>query len=463
MARLALPEHASRRHLFALAWPVMAANFLQTFATFVDLLMVGHLGAVEGKTAVNAVGAASLVVFFNFSVMIAISAGTIALVSRSIGAGDPAAASRATKQSLLLGFLVSLPLAAVEGVFAEDLMRLVTTGNLKPEVVLAGAAYLRVLVPVMPLFFSLFLAGAAFRGAGDTRTPLYVGVGLNLVNFTINLLLIFGLAGFPRLGVVGAAVGTAIATGLAGAAYLVLLARGRSGLRVNWRGGLDRDLARRLLRVGLPAGVESVLFQVGITLWVAMVSVYGDSAYAAHVIGLRVQSLAFMPGIGLSVAASALAGQYLGARRPEEAEHSAREAAKLAILVMGSIALVNFVAAPWIAAAFGADAPTQALTVLFIRIHALSIPAVGLYFTFEGALKGAGDTRYPLLTSIVGIFVVRLPLAFVLGFGVASPGVPWWVPLGLTGIWFSLPVEYLVRSALISRRFRSGRWKSLAV
>lgn len=458
-----LPEKVTRRHVLALAWPVVLANFLQTFATFVDLLMVGRLGGEEGVQAVAAIGAASLMVFLNFSIMIGISSGTIALVSRHFGAKEPGKASFAAKQSLLLGFLVSLPIALVEGVFAEPILAAITTNSLDQAVVASAAAYLRILLLVSPLFFALFLASAAFRGAGDTRTPLYVGILLNAINFVLNLSFIYGLGPFPRLGVVGAAVGTAVATGVAGVIYLGLLTRGRSGLRVSWRGGLDRPTATRLLRIGIPAGVESILFQIGITLWLALVSTFGLHAYSAHVIGLRVQSLAFMPGLGLSVAASALAGQYLGAKKPGEAERSGKEAAKLAVALMSAIGLFNFLLAPWIAGAFTADPETQAFTVLFIRIHALSIPAVGLYFTFEGALRGAGDTRFPLYTSIIGIFAVRLPLAVVLGLIVVVAGAPWWLPVGLTGIWFSLPVEYYVRALLISGRFRSGRWKTLAV
>ncbi|HKZ48194.1 MAG TPA: MATE family efflux transporter [Thermoplasmata archaeon] len=462
------PRRTTRGTIFALAWPVIVANFLQTFTTFVDMLVVGHLPGMAGIEAQSAIGAGSQILFLNFSLMVAISAGTVALVAREIGAGNPKAAAYATKQSLLLGVLLSLPLAAVEIAFAEPLVQAITTNSLGPAVVSGASAYLRIVVAVTAFQFVMLLSIASLRGAGDTRTAMYVGAAVNVLNIAIVVPLVFGLGPVPSLGVVGAATGTAIATVIGALLFLAVFLRGRTPLRLQRAGGLDWAMSRRLLRVGVPAGVESLLFQVGITIWIALVSGYGTQAYAAHFIGLRVQSLAFMPGFGLSVAASALVGQNLGARNPDEAYRSGIEASKIAVLLMGGVAALNFLLAPFIAAAFTPDVRTQELTVLFIRIHALSIPAVGLYFSLDGALKGAGDTRYPLFTSVVGIFLVRLPLAFALGFAFVQATWTWspWIvalPLGLAGIWLALPVEYCVRSVLISRRFRSGRWKSITV
>ena len=400
-----LPEKASRRYIFALAWPVMVSNFLNTFGTFVDLVMVGNLGGREGVVAVSAVGAAGLVSFFNFAVMLGISTGTVALVARSFGAKDRKTASFAMQQSLLLGVLVSIPIAIAQFVLAEPIIAAITTNSLGPEVLATGAAYLRILVLANTAFFVLFLSAAAFRGAADTRTPMYVGIAMNALNFGLNLPLIFGLGPFPRYGAVGAGIGTAIAMTVAAVAYLLLLTRGRSGLKLSWRGGFDRIMTRRLLRVGIPAGLQAIVFQVGVTIWMAMVSFYGAEAFAAHTIGLRVQSLAFMPGLGLSVAATALVGQYLGAKSPREAKRSGFEAAKMSVLIMTVLAAFNFLAAPWIAQIFTNDPGTIELTILFVRIHALSIPAVGLYFTLDGGLKGAGETRYPLYVSIIGNLV----------------------------------------------------------
>jgi len=456
-------RRATRAAILSLAWPVMIANFLQTFTTFVDLLMVGHLGAEEGVVAVSAVGAAQQVLFLNFALMFALSAGTLAVVARSLGAKDPVAASHAAKQALLLGVVLSLPLAAIEFAFAEPILAGITANRLTSDFIPAASAYLRILLLVNPFQFLLFLSTTVLQAAKDTRTPMYVGAAVNVVNFVLNFPLIYGLGPFPRYGVAGAAIGTAVSTAIGASVLVLLLWRGRAGIKLPRGGGFDLGMVRRILRVGGPAGLESLLFQVGLTVWLAMVATLGTTAYAAHTIGLRVQSLAFMPGIGFARAASTLVGQNLGAKAPAEAERSGLEASKLSVLVMCSIGLFNFLAAPWIAAAFTPSTVTQDLTVLFIRIHALSIPAVGLYFALDGALKGAGDTRFPLLTSVVGIFAVRLPLAFALGFVVIAAGAPWWVPLGLTGVWFALPVEYYIRLVMISSRFRAGRWKAARV
>jgi putative MATE family efflux protein len=216
----------------------------------------------------------------------------------------------------------------------------------------------------------------------------------------------------------------------------------------------DAALVRRILRIGWPAALEQVLFQSALFVWIAMVVVFGTEILAAHQIGLRVQMFAFMPGFGFAIAATALVGQNLGAKRPERAEASGWEAARWSVGIMGTTALGIFLAAPWLARVFIADPEVIDWTVTFIRIHATSIPAVGLFFAIDGALRGAGDTKFPLLASMTGTWGVRVPLSFVLGF---------LLPFGIVGVWVALVVEYWVRATIITTYYRRGRWKATKV
>src|SRR5712691_10307222 len=405
--------------VFQLAWPVMISNLLQTLTTTVDVIMVGALGT-EAPAAVAAVGFGGQFIFLFFSVMISVSAGTIALVSRAIGANDLPEADRVLKQSLVLGAILSIPLTLV-GFFQ----------------------------------FISFLGSAALRGAGDTVTPLWIGVLVNIVNFGINVNLIFGNAFVPRLGVPGAAIGTSISYVVGAAVLVAILLRGKHRLKLHIGGGwVHMDTVRRIFRIGWPAALEQILLQVAFLLWVGMVIVFGTEILAAHQIGLRIQSFAFMPGFGFAIAATALVGQNLGARNPDRAEKSGWEAMKFSVAVMSVIAVGIFLFAEPIARVFIGDPVVVSWSVTFIRIHAVSIPAVGIFFAIDGALRGAGDTRFPLLTSLSGMYLVRLPLSAIFGF------VLGW---GIVGIWIPLVIEYYYRSAVIANHFRRGKWKALRV
>ncbi|MFA5895585.1 MAG: MATE family efflux transporter [Thermoplasmata archaeon] len=440
-----------RSSIFSLAWPVMVSNLLQTLTMTVDLVMVGSLGA-EAPAAVAAVGLGGNFVYLFFAVMISVSAGTIALVARAMGAKDQDLADHVLKQSFVLGAILSVPLTLAGVAFAEPV--LVVFGA-TPDVVGPGAMYIRIISLVVFFQFLNFLGSAALRGAGDTVTPLWIGVLVNVVNFGINVNTIYGNAFIPRMGAVGAAIGTSISYVVGAAVLVVLFLRGKHKLRFHW-GGTRGNLTtvRRIFRIGWPAALEQIMLQVAFLVWVGMVVVYGTDVLAAHQIGLRIQSFAFMPGFGFAIAATALVGQDLGARSPAKAEKSGWEAAKLSVFVMTATAVGTFLLAEYISRLFISDATVIAWSVTFIRIHAVSIPAVGVFFAIDGALRGAGDTRFPLMTSLSGIYVVRLPLSYVLGFVLG---------LGIVGVWIPLVVEYWYRAAVISNHFRRGRWKTLRV
>ena len=434
-----------------LAAPVMVANLLQTLAVTVDLAMVGSLPGVAAD-AVAAVGLGSQFIFLFFVMMIGVSSGTIALVARATGAGDRPHADAVLKQSLALGAVLSIPLTLAGIGLARPF--LVAFGA-EPGVVELGTPYIQIVSLSTGFLFLSFLGSAALRGAGDTITPLWIGGLVNLVNFVANVNLIYGNPFVRPLGVAGAAIGTSLAYGVGCATYLVLFLRMRGRLRLHRAGSwFDAALVHRILRIGWPAALEQVLFQSALFVWIAMVVVFGTEILAAHQIGLRVQMFAFMPGFGFAIAATALVGQNLGARDSDAAERSGWEAAKLSVAVMGTTALAIFALAPWIAQAFIADAVVVGWAVTFIRIHALSIPAVGVFFAIDGALRGAGDTRFPLVTSLTGIYGVRMPLSLVLGFALG---------FGILGVWVPLVVEYWYRAVVISAHFRRGRWKTIRV
>src|SRR5438876_4348184 len=284
--------------VFQLAWPVMVANLLQTLTTTVDVIMVGSLGS-EAPAAVAAVGFGGQFIFLFFSVMISVSAGTIALVARAIGANDLAEADHILKQSLVLGALLSLPLTLFGLLFAEPMLAVFGAAA---DVVSLGGAYIRIISLVVFFQFIAFLGNAALRGAGDTVTPLWLGVLVNVVNFGINVNLIFGNEFVPCLGVPGAAIGTSISYVIGTLALIASLLRGKHRLKLHLPGGwVHMDAVRRIFRIGWTAALEQILLQVPFHCGAALVAASARRFFAPHRSAWGSQPFDSWPGSGSRV------------------------------------------------------------------------------------------------------------------------------------------------------------------
>lgn len=429
------------------AWPVVVTNLLQSLALTVDLIMVGALGSV----ALAATGVATQVFYVGMVVGTGFAAGATALVARAIGAGDKSEADRATTMALALALVASVPLVLVT-LFLDA--RLLRAMGADATIVDQGALVLRILAIGIPGNMLMIAATGAMQGAGDTRPALWIGIAVNVVNIALDWLLIFGNLGFPRLGLAGAAVATAVSFTAGGLMFLWLLWRGRRPVQLARVRDGAAGLARRLARVGGPAALEAFVLSVGFTAYLILILRFGADALAAHQIGLRVQSFAFMPGFGFSAAAAALVGQGLGRGDPDEAEGNGWTSIALGLAVMMAMSVPMFVLAAPLARLFSDEPATLALGVTWIHTLVFAMPAIAFHFTAAGALKGAGDTRWPLLVSFGGLWLVRLPVAWVVGVVMG---------LGMTGVWAGYVVEYYLRAAVTTWRFARGRWKTLQV
>lgn len=446
-AAAARPAGMSRRVL-GLAWPVIAQNLLETLVGVIDTLLVAHLGAV----AIAGVGAALQVVFFLLAILSAVSIGASILVAHAIGAGDRPGAERLAKQTLVWGLLGALPLAALGALAAGPLIR---AFGVAPDVAAVGAGYLRITMVMLPPLLLVFAGGAVLRGAGDTRTPLFVSVLSNILNAVLAYGLIYGHLGLPALGADGSAWAAATGRLVSAATLVAVLIWGRSGLSL--RGRLDwwpRFAAvRRVLALGVPAALEQTLTSAAFTMLTVIVAELGTQALAAQRIAFNALSVAFLPGIGFSIAASTLVGQSLGAGKPDEGAAAARASAFWAIVWMGAMGLAFFLLAGPIMDVFTDDGAVSDLGAGSLRVLAAALPLWGILFVFSGALRGAGNTRFPLLANAAGTWlVVALGYAAVNHFGG-----------GLVLVWgFFLPASLL--NALANWwRFRRGDWRGVSL
>jgi putative MATE family efflux protein len=324
-----------------------------------------------------------------------------------------------------------------------------------PEVRALGEIYIKFVFLGTAFSFFEFIMGAALRGAGDMKTPMIMAAITNIVNIAVGYILIFGYLGFPQMGVLGAAIANVIGFMAGAAVYFILLAKRKLMLNMPLRRKrYMRSVVRRIMKIGTPAAAEQAVLQIGFLLYTAIIVYFGTAALAGHQIGARIQGLAFMPGMGFAMAATALVGLNLGAKKPEEAEKCGWESTKLSMLVMCGIGAIMFVFAEPMARLFVSNADTIEYAALWIRLQALAMPAIGIHFTLSGALRGAGDTRWPLNVAALGMFAVRLPIALVFGFTMG---------LGILGAWIAFVVEYNVRAAIIGWRFKKGAWKTIKV
>jgi putative MATE family efflux protein len=300
---------------------------------------------------------------------------------------------------------------------------------------------------------------ACLVGAGDTRTGLRILIGVALINLPLAWGLCYGLGPLPELGFVGIAVGTALSHLLGCLAVLAVLARGRAGLELHWRLlAPDFGLIRRLLRVSVPAAVDSFSVLAGQLWFLSIVNRLGEVAAAAHGIAIRWEALGYLSGGAFGTAAMALVGQNLGARRPDRAARSGWVALGLGGGVMCLMGVVFFTLAEPMFRLFNPYAEQQQVIkegVPVLQLVAFAMPALASCIIFTAALRGAGDTRVPVLFTWVGFLGVRIPLAYLL----TRPELG----LSLWGAWLAMFADLWVRGVFFLIRFAGGRWKTVRV
>jgi putative MATE family efflux protein len=460
----------SVRRVFALAWPVWVHQLLLLSVILSDSFLAGHFRPGEPSRHVAYQSAQNTAIYLSWfltSLTMLVTVGSTALVARFVGAGDRRAAVHATNQSIVLAVGFGLAGTVVGLVVLEGAVWLL---QLRGDTAEFAVAYLRPLLGLL-VFQVIQVAGnACLVGAGDTRTGMFVLGGVAVLNIGLAWLFFHGLGPVPGLGFVGISWGTALSYAVGGLIMLALLARGRAGLRLRW-GMLRPDgrLLWRLLRVGVPAAADSLSASLGQLWFLSVINSLGDTAGGAHGVALRWEALAFLSGNAFGTAAMALVGQNLGAGRPADAQRSGWIAFGLGGAVMTAMGVIFYALAPPMFALFcpyPEQRPIIAAGVPVLRLVAFAMPALASCIIFTSALRGAGDTRVPVLFTLTGFFAVRLPLAYFLALNEVDLGPlgvwPGW-GLGLIGAWWAMFADLVVRGAFLFYRFAGGRWQQVRV
>ena len=432
--------------VWALAWPTIVGFGAQTLVRFADFVMVGGLG----PEALAAVGLGGQVYWLVQAIANLVPTGLAAVVARAIGAGDFSRSDAAFRQAILLSTALAIVTTLVGLPFTEFVIAIY---GVEASVVSMGSEYMYWMLWGTVPFSLAFVFGGASRAAGDVRTPLYVGLAINVLNVGLNWVLIYGNLGAPALGVAGAAMASTIAMVVQMILFFWLWLSGRFILKP-YGGSFrpDRALCIRLFKIGYPAAVEQLLFQIGLLGFQRIMSLYGTAAIAAYNVGAQILSLSFIPGIGFSTAASTLVGQYLGEGSSEDASRAGWQATAGSVVSMTVIGLSIVAFARPLALIFSDDTEVVDLTVDFIWILGCIQPLMAIEFAVGGSLRGAGDTFYPMVTVFFGLFLARLIPAAILGFVLGA---------SLQLVWCALIGDYAVKAIMLIRRFRGEKWKTI--
>jgi multidrug resistance protein, MATE family len=437
-----------RRDVLRLALPAMGEQLLSMLVGIVDTFLVGHLGA----SSLAAVGLANQWVFMATSLFGAIATGSTALIARFVGAKDPELANQVLRQSMLLAVGIGL-IATILGVlFAGPAVMLL---GAQDDAIELSTDYLRVVSSIFLFSTLMFVSNASLRGAGDTRTPLYIMLVVNAINILVAWTAINGPFGLPKLGVVGSALGAATARLVGGVLAVTILLRGRAGVRLRMVPlRPDWQMIRRILHVGLPTGMEQILFRTGHMVFARILAELGMVTYAANQVAINAMSISFMPGFGFALAATTLVGQGLGAKDPEGAEKRGFVAYRLGGGLMAVIGLAIFLFPAELMRFFTNEPEVISLGTMPLQVVGLVQPMIAASMIFSGALRGAGDTRFPMIITGSSIWFVRLPAAYLLAL---------FLGWGLVGAWSAMALDFTLRGAFNFLRFRSGRWKMIEV
>jgi putative MATE family efflux protein len=447
-----------------LALPAIATGLLSTAVFLADRLMLARYH----QDALASMQLQGPLLWSVTSVFMAMCAGTVALVARSTGAGDLARARAVARASLRLAFAIGVVVAVVGVVFLDPIVALF--GPREPHLRALSASYLGITFAMLPATFVATSASMILAGWGDTRSPLFAGLLANAINIAINSVLIFGVdvgpLHTPELGVQGAAIGTAVAFAIEAIVLLAILGRRTHPLCVAamWRrsdpehGKGDSTALRDVLRLGGPAVAERVVVHIGFLAYAKAITELGPLAMAANQALITVESICFLGADGFAIAAATVMGQRLGRGDPTGARHGGAAATWFATVSITVVGLVLWLTGRWTVPVF--VAPGQDGTALVavalgvLPLLALAQPFMTSSIVLAQGLRGAGDTRSPLVAAVFGGLAIRVSLAWVLGVT---------FDLGLVGIWWASTIDWVVRTAILVAIFRRGAWTKLRV
>ena len=432
------------QNLWSLSWPMVVTNSLMMLGPTIDMIWVGKLGSAS----IAGVGVSGMAVQLLTGAMMGLAMGMRAMIARFVGAGDNSGANHVARQGFTISVTFAIVMAAVGIFLAEPILLLF---GLEADVVSEGAAYMRILfVGTIAMSFRTIAEGI-MQASGDTVSPMKITIGYRLFHIGLCPFLVFGWWIFPRLGVSGAALTNVISQSLGTMVAMWFLFSGRTRMRLtlkNFR--LDFSIILRIFRIGFPALISGIQRTFSQFLLMYLVAPFGTLAIAAHTVNQRVEMIMMMPAMAFGIASGVLAGQNLGAGKPERAEKSTWLAVVLVecVSILSSVAIL--LAAESIVRLFNAEPGMVEIASTFLRIAAVGYLVLGFMAVTMQSLSGVGDTMPPMVVSMLTVWLATLPLAYFL---------PKFTTLGVYGIRWGMVAGMVIPAISLTIYFKLGRWK----
>lgn len=429
--------------IFVLAIPVIIENILQTLLGTVDTYFAGHID----DNAIAAISVTNLIVNVFITFYTAISIGTSAIVSRNFGKRDFDKANSAIKQSILLGVSISVIVGLINFLFCKPILML--SGASDKILSYSIPYYMVVVVPSIIICLSLILP-ACLRATKDTKTPMIVAIITNILNIILSFSFI--KIGF---GVVGLGLATTISRIVGIIILIVKLKNGNKEIKLNLKNwAIDKGTLYSIIWIGIPAGIEKLIMRLGQLLYNSMIISIGVSSYVAHNIAGSIEGYSYIPAMGFGVAIATLMGISLGENNTKKAKKLVFLSNYITTIFMSCIGIVFFIFAPQLASLFTQTKEVQELAVKVLRLIALFQPFASITQIFTSALQGAGDTKFPMYATLIGIWGGRVGIGYLLGVILG---------FGLFGVWIGYAIDITVRGMLLLIRFLNGKWQKIII
>ena len=448
-------EGPLRPAVWKIAWPTMLTNVIGGLQGMVDHALVGNLVGFKANAAIGVSWQIFLVVIVFIS---SLFTGMSVLVARFAGAGDEEKVNRTVYQAFLTAIFIALGVMAPIGYFVSP--KLLNFVHAAPDVKAEALPFLRIMFVFSLGMMIFFMLGGALRSAGDARTPMMLGLGMTVLNVILNVMLIRGFGPIPSFGTKGAAMGTCIASGLVAIYALARLWGGKWVIAIPRGGGFGPDWStiKSIFKFGLPTGVQGIAMNIGGVFMLSFIGSLAQSAAAQAAFAVsytELFSLITWTSVGLMGAAAAVAGQNLGAGKPDRADAAVHVAARFGFMAAAFVGIFFLFFPRQLLAIFGMHDPAVVeIGVQLLRVLSVSGLLIAVALTYTGGLQGTGDTRSPLYISIISQIIVPLGTCFV----IKQTGT-----LDPIDIWLAILAGHATRCVLSVIRFRQGKWRSIRV
>ena len=432
-----------RKDVLNLTVPIVTEQLFIISLGMVNTMMAGHIG----KEAVSAIGMVDSINNIFIAFFTALAIGGMVVVAQFIGQQNIKKANATMKQTLYCGLIISFLVTIIMWLCQGPIIAMLF-GSADSIVINNARTYLGITLLTYPLITIDVVGDGLLRGAGDTKTPMKISIFMNIINVSLT----FTFINILGMGIIGAALGIAIARVSGGIIILIVLIRGSKILKLTniKEFKFDKSLLKPIFGIGLPASLESLMFNGGKLITQIYIVDMGTISIASNVIAGSIANLLNVPGNSLCIAATAFVGRYMGKGERKEAENSLSYITKLSTVLLTAVALMFIPFAGKFVSLYINNKEIIHLASTVIIVNSLCIPLWSIAFVLPAGLKGAGDVKYTLITTIIGMWVFRITLGYLLGIV---------LNFGLVGVWVGMIIDWVVRGSLYYIRFKKGKWK----